>query len=175
MSVRHLKRLFAPRSVALVGASAREGSIGAVLAANLLKSGFRGPVWPVNPKHKEIAGSRTFRDVADLPEVPDLAESLGTTRSAAAVELWLPDLEGAVVAIGNAPTALFHLLERLQEGTVRPAAILAFPVGFVGAAESKEALIESDLGIPLVTLRGRFGGSALAAAAVNGILAGLEG
>lgn len=109
------------------------------------------------------------------PEVPDLAESLGTTRSAAAVELWLPNLEGAIVAIGNAPTALFHLLERLREGAARPAAILAFPVGFVGAAESKEALIESDLGVPFVTLRGRFGGSALAAAAVNGILAGLEG
>ena len=87
----------------------------------------------------------------------------------------MPDLEGAVVAIGNAPTALFHLLERLREGAPRPAAILGFPVGFVGAAESKEALIESDLAIPFVTLRGRFGGSALAAAAVNGILAGLEG
>jgi acetyltransferase len=73
MSVRHLKRLFAPRSVALVGASAREGSIGAVLAANLLNSGFRGTIWPVNPKHKEIVGRRTFPDVADLPETPDLA------------------------------------------------------------------------------------------------------
>ncbi|MGA7979693.1 MAG: CoA-binding protein, partial [Chromatiaceae bacterium] len=73
MSVRHLKRLFAPRSVALIGASTREHSVGAVVAANLLKSGFRGPVWPVNPKHKEIAGTRTFRDVADLPETPDLA------------------------------------------------------------------------------------------------------
>ncbi len=98
-----------------------------------------------------------------------LAERLKTTRSAAAVELWRPRLEGAVVAIGNAPTALFHLLERLHEGWPKPAAILAFPVGFVGARESKEALIEADLGIPYLTLRGRRGGSAMAAAAVNGL------
>jgi precorrin-8X/cobalt-precorrin-8 methylmutase len=99
-----------------------------------------------------------------------LAADLGTTRSAAAVELWRPHLEGAVVAIGNAPTALFHLLDRLRDWPGRPAAILAFPVGFVGAAESKEALIESGLDIPWVTLRGRKGGSAMAAAAVNALL-----
>lgn len=99
-----------------------------------------------------------------------LAMDLATTRSAAAVELWRPYLDGAVVAIGNAPTALFHLLERLREWPERPAALLAFPVGFVGAAESKEALIAADLGVPWVTLRGRRGGSAMAAAAVNALL-----
>ena len=105
----------------------------------------------------------------DDPVVPGLAAEQGTTRSAAAVALWRPHLKGAVVAIGNAPTALFRLLELLHEGAPRPAVILAFPVGFVGAAESKEALIEAGLDIPFLTLRGRFGGSALAAAAVNAL------
>jgi precorrin-8X/cobalt-precorrin-8 methylmutase len=108
----------------------------------------------------------------DDPAVPALAARLGTTRSAAAVELWRPRLAGAGVAIGNAPTALFHLLERLAEWPERPAAILAFPVGFVGALESKEALIAADLGVPWITLRGRRGGSAMAAAAVNALLVG---
>ena len=108
----------------------------------------------------------------DDPTVPALAAHLGTTRSAAAVELWGEAQAGAVVAIGNAPTALFHLLERLAAGAPQPALLLAFPVGFVGAAESKEALIAADLGIPFLTLRGRRGGSALAAAAVNALLAG---
>jgi precorrin-8X/cobalt-precorrin-8 methylmutase len=107
----------------------------------------------------------------DDPEVPALARRLGTTRSAAAVELWGDRLAGALVAIGNAPTALFRLIELLAEGAPRPAAILAFPVGFVGAAESKEALIAADLGVPYLTLRGRRGGSALAAAAVNALAA----
>ena len=101
------------------------------------------------------------------PAVPELARRRGTTRSAAAVELWQPRLAGAVAAIGHAPTALYRLLELLQEGAPRPAAILAFRVGFVGAAESKEALIEAGLDVPYLTLRGRHGGSALAAAAVN--------
>jgi precorrin-8X/cobalt-precorrin-8 methylmutase len=103
------------------------------------------------------------------PEVPDLAASLGTTRSAAAVELWRPLIEGAVVAIGNAPTALFHLLERLDEGWPRPALVLGFPVGFVGAAESKAELAADPRGAAFVTLRGRRGGSAMAAAAVNAL------
>lgn len=107
------------------------------------------------------------------PRVPGLAQDQATTRSAAAVSLWCAHLEGAVVAIGNAPTALFRLLEELQDGAPRPAAILGFPVGFIGAAESKEALIEADLGIPYLTLRGRRGGSALAAAAVNALAGGL--
>jgi precorrin-8X/cobalt-precorrin-8 methylmutase len=105
----------------------------------------------------------------DDAAVPDLAAALGTTRSAAAVERWRPHLAGAVVAFGNAPTALFHLLERLSLWPVRPAAILAFPVGFVGAAESKAALLESDVGVPCLTLPGRRGGSAMAAAAVNAL------
>lgn len=105
----------------------------------------------------------------DRPEVASLARAIGNTRSAAAVELWRPMLAGAVVAIGNAPTALFRLLEILAEGAPRPAAILGFPVGFVGAAESKQALIDAAGDIPFVTLRGRRGGSALAAAAVNAL------
>ncbi|MEO5376101.1 MAG: precorrin-8X methylmutase [Alphaproteobacteria bacterium] len=103
------------------------------------------------------------------PSVPDLARRLGTTRSAAAVDLWRDRLEGAVVAIGNAPTALFRLLELLAGGAPRPAAILGFPVGFIGAAESKESLIHHADGIPYLTLKGRRGGSALAAAAVNAL------
>ncbi|MCK6453426.1 MAG: precorrin-8X methylmutase [Alphaproteobacteria bacterium] len=102
--------------------------------------------------------------------VPALARELGTTRSAAAVELWRPYLEGAVVAIGNAPTALFHLLERLDEDWPVPALILGFPVGFVGAAESKAALAARD-GVAFITLHGRRGGSAMAAAAVNALAA----
>ncbi|MEM7172130.1 MAG: precorrin-8X methylmutase [Pseudomonadota bacterium] len=103
------------------------------------------------------------------PDVLARAAAAGTTRSAAAVDLWLPHLADGVVAIGNAPTALFRLLELLAEGAPRPAAILAFPVGFVGAAESKDALIDDHDGVPFLTLKGRRGGSALAAAAVNAI------
>jgi len=107
--------------------------------------------------------------------VPALAGAIGNTRSAAAVRLWRDDLAGAVVAIGNAPTALFHLLELLDEGWPRPAVILGFPVGFVGAAESKAELAGNPRGTPFVTLRGRKGGSAMAAAAVNALAAGLPG
>jgi len=114
------------------------------------------------------ADNRVLCTIGEAP-VPGLAARLGTTRSAAAVELWRPHLAGAVAAIGNAPTALFHLLEMIQAGGPRPAAILAFPVGFVGAAEAKQALGEADLGIPYVTIRGRRGGSALAAAAINAL------
>ena len=107
----------------------------------------------------------TLRD----PAVPALAARHKTTRSAAAVELWRAHLAGSVVAIGNAPTALFHLLEMLGAGADKPALILAFPVGFVGAAEAKEALAGFGRGLPFVTLKGRRGGSALAAAAVNAL------
>ena len=103
------------------------------------------------------------------PGVPEQARARGTTRSAAAVDLWLPRLDGAVVAIGNAPTALFRLLELLAEGAPEPAAILGLPVGFVGAAESKEALVDHNQGVPYLTLHGRRGGSAMAAAAVNAL------
>jgi precorrin-8X/cobalt-precorrin-8 methylmutase len=101
--------------------------------------------------------------------VADTARRLGTTRSAAAVELWRGRLQGAVVAIGNAPTALFHLLDLIEAGEPRPATIFGFPVGFVGAVESKQALIDANLGIPYLTLRGRRGGSAIVAAAINAL------
>jgi precorrin isomerase len=107
----------------------------------------------------------------DQPEAAARAAAGTITRSAAAVELWQPHLAGAVVAIGNAPTALFRLLELLAEGAPAPAALLAFPVGFIGAAEAKDALIEAAPPCPYVTLCGRRGGSALAAAAVNALLA----
>lgn len=107
----------------------------------------------------------TLRD----PATPRLAAEIGNTRSAAALHLWLPRLEGAVVAIGNAPTALFHLLELLRDGAPRPAAILGMPVGFVGAAESKDSLAAGDHGIPWAIVRGRLGGSAMTAAALNAL------
>ena len=103
------------------------------------------------------------------PQVADLARSMQTTRSAAAVELWRPHLAGAVVAIGNAPTALFHLLAMLAEGTPRPAAVIGVPVGFIGAAESKQALAANELAVPFLTVAGRRGGSAIASAAVNAL------
>ncbi|WP_423069299.1 precorrin-8X methylmutase [Devosia sp. CN2-171] len=103
------------------------------------------------------------------PAVPELAKSLATTRSAAAVELWRPRLAGAVVLIGNAPTALFHLIEMIEAGAPRPAAIIAAPVGFVGAAESKALLATGRLSIPYLTVLGRRGGSAIASAAFNAI------
>lgn len=108
------------------------------------------------------------------PSVPSLAKRIGNTRSAAALELWKPRLAGAVVAIGNAPTALFRLLEMLDDGAPRPALILGFPVGFIGAAESKAALAENSRGVPFVALKGRRGGSAMAAAAVNALASETE-
>jgi precorrin-8X/cobalt-precorrin-8 methylmutase len=106
------------------------------------------------------------------PSTPALAARLGTTRTAAALDLWQPRLAGAVVTIGNAPTALFRLIELIAGGAPRPAAIIGMPVGFVGAAESKEALIES--GLPSIVVRGRKGGSAMAAAAVNALASEAE-
>lgn len=107
------------------------------------------------------------------PRVPELARQMGTTRSAAALSLWGDRLDGAVVAIGNAPTALFHLLEMLLEGAPRPAAIVGCPVGFIGAAESKAALAsfaaDHGIDIPFVTVHGRRGGSAMTASAVNAL------
>ncbi len=106
-------------------------------------------------------------------QTPALTKRLGTTRSAAAVELWEEHIEGAIVAIGNAPTALFHLLQKLDDGWPKPAAILGFPVGFVGAAESKAELAANPRGVPYLALAGRRGGSAMASAAVNAMAAGL--
>ena len=107
----------------------------------------------------------TLRD----PRTAPLAEKIGNTRSAAALELWGERLEGALVAIGNAPTALFHLIDMIAAGAPKPAAIIGMPVGFVGAMESKEALAETGLGIPFAIVRGRMGGSAMTAAAVNAL------
>lgn len=130
------------------------------------------------PRDNEVIS--TLRD----PGVPELARAWGTTRAAAAVSLWLPHLEGAVVAIGNAPTALFHLLEVILDGGPRPAAIVGMPVGFVGSAESKQALADHRLlasedgrpdaadgsaQVPWIVVHGRRGGSAMAAAAVNAL------
>ena len=114
----------------------------------------------------------TLRDAA----TPDLASRLGTTRSAAALELWRDRLAGAVVAIGNAPTALFHLLEMLAAGAPRPAAIVGCPVGFIGAAESKRALADdaAALGVEYLTVHGRRGGSAITAAALNALASTAE-
>lgn len=112
----------------------------------------------------------TLRD----PSVPELAAQMSNTRSAAALELWRPHLKGAVVAIGNAPTALFHLLNMLEDPeTPRPAAIIGCPVGFIGAAESKEALMD-DLPVPSMIVRGRLGGSAITVAAVNALASRVE-
>ena len=103
------------------------------------------------------------------PAVPEMAKAMGNTRSAAALELWRPHLAGAVVAIGNAPTALFHLLNMLEDPTCpRPAAIIGCPVGFIGAAESKDALM-ADLPVPALIVAGRLGGSAITVAAVNAL------
>ena len=107
----------------------------------------------------------TLRD----PQTAEIAKQIGNTRSAAAMRLWGERLGGAVVAIGNAPTALFYLLEMLRDGAPRPAAIIGMPVGFVGAAESKEALAENSFRIPFAIVRGRMGGSAMTAAAVNAL------
>ena len=106
--------------------------------------------------------------------VPDLAQALGNTRSAAALEHWREHLEGSVVVIGNAPTALFYLLEMLDAGAPKPALIIGMPVGFVGAAESKDALAADSRGVPYVVVRGRRGGSAMAVAAVNALATEVE-
>ena len=108
------------------------------------------------------------------PSVSNLAKTLETTRTAAALDFWPDHMEGAVVAIGNAPTALFRLLEMLENGAPKPALIIGMPVGFVGAVESKEALIAANIGVPYITVHGRRGGSALAAATVNA-LASMKG
>ncbi|MEX3959643.1 precorrin-8X methylmutase [Trinickia symbiotica] len=114
------------------------------------------------------AGNRVICTLGE-PSVPERARELGNTRSAAAVELWRPYLDSSVVAIGNAPTALFHLLEMLADGAPRPALILGFPVGFIGAAESKAMLASGSFDVPFVVVDGRRGGSAMAAAAVNAL------
>lgn len=147
--------VFSPGAAEL-GATALAKRAAVVADASMVAHGVVPAHLPVNNRvvctlHDERVASR--------------AQRLGMTRSAAAVDLWDEWLKGAVVAIGNAPTALFHLLERIADGAPKPAVILGFAVGFVGAAESKQALIES--GLPYIAMKGRRGGSAMAAAAVN--------
>ena len=115
-----------------------------------------------------------LRCLLDAPQLSEQARHQRTTRSAAAVSVAAADIAGAVIAIGNAPTALFRLLELVDDGLAKPAAIVAFPVGFVGAAESKAELAAHPRGIPFLTLQGRRGGSAMAAAAINALLAAAQ-
>ncbi|MFE9576845.1 precorrin-8X methylmutase [Nocardia sp. NPDC006044] len=149
---------FSPGVVASARAALRAGAP-ILCDANMVASGVTRKRLP--------AGNPVLCTLTD-PRVPELAAALGNTRSAAALELWREHLDGAVVAIGNAPTALFHLLDLLDAGAPRPAAILGIPVGFIGAAESKDALIDFG-GIEYLTVRGRRGGSAITASALNAI------
>ncbi len=114
------------------------------------------------------AGNEVICSLSD-PRTPEIAKEIGNTRSAAQIRVWLERLGGSVVAIGNAPTALFYLLQLLRDGAPKPAAILGMPVGFVGAAESKDALAENSYGVPYAIIRGRLGGSAMTAAALNSL------
>ncbi len=120
----------------------------------------------------QLRAEGRVRCLLDAPALAEQARREGTTRSAAALSIGAAELGGAIVAIGNAPTALFRLLELVDEGPMRPAAVIAFPVGFVGAAESKAELAARPRGIPFLTLQGRRGGSAMAAAAVNALIYG---
>ena len=123
--------------------------------------------WPPASRARLPAGNDVVCTLRD-PQVPGLADRLGTTRSAAALELWRERLAGSVVAIGNAPTALFHLLDMIDGGAPRPAAVLGIPVGFIGAAESKAELAARD-DLPYLVVHGRRGGSAITASAVNAL------
>ena len=146
--------------MAVAARSALEAGAPILCDARMVSEGITRPRLPAN--------NRVICTLQD-PRVPDLAARMGNTRSAAALELWRDDLQGAVVAIGNAPTALFHLLNMLQDPACpRPAAIIGCPVGFVGAAESKDALM-ADLPVPALIVRGRLGGSAITVAAVNAL------
>jgi precorrin-8X/cobalt-precorrin-8 methylmutase len=121
---------------------------------------------------KRLSAANAVHVAIDQPGAAELAARSGQTRSAAGMELLADRFAGAILVIGNAPTALFRLLELVADGAARPALVLGFPVGFVGAAESKAALVENDLGLPFVALTGRRGGSAMAAAAVNALILG---
>ena len=149
---------FAPGAV-LAARRALEAGAPIFCDANMVASGVTRARLPAN--------NEVICTLSD-PRVPALAAHLGTTRSAAALELWHDDIEGSVIAIGNAPTALFHLLERIAFGWPAPAAIIGMPVGFVGAAESKEALIDYG-NLPYLVMRGRRGGSAMTAATINAL------
>ena len=150
---------FSP-GMAIAARAALEAGAPILCDARMVSEGITRPRLP--------AGNQVICTLND-PRVADMAHDMGNTRSAAALELWRPHLAGAVVAIGNAPTALFHLLNMLEDPTCpRPAAIIGCPVGFVGAAESKDALM-SDLPAPSVIVKGRLGGSAITVAAVNAL------
>jgi precorrin-8X/cobalt-precorrin-8 methylmutase len=149
--------------VVAVARKALEAGAPILCDAHMVASGITRPRLP--------AGNEIVCTLSD-PRVPAIAARLGNTRSAAALELWGDRLDGAVVAIGNAPTALFHLLDLIDAGAPRPAAVLGLPVGFIGAAESKVALAESDL--EYLVVHGRRGGSAMAVAAVNAIASETE-
>ena len=154
---RHVR--FTP-GMATAARAALEAGAPILCDARMVSEGITRPRLP--------AGNAVICTLHD-PSVPDLARAMATTRSAAAVELWRPDLAGAVVAIGNAPTALFHLLNMLADPDCpRPAAIIGCPVGFVGAAESKAALL-ADAPAPALVVEGRLGGSAITVAAVNAL------
>ncbi|MFH8593342.1 MULTISPECIES: precorrin-8X methylmutase [Streptomyces] len=150
---------YSPQVVARASEALRGGAP-ILCDANMVASGVTRKRLP--------ADNEVICTLAD-PSVPDLAKRMGTTRSAAALELWRDRLDGAVVAVGNAPTALFRLLEMIEEGAPRPAAVLGIPVGFIGAAESKDALVQHPSGLEHLVVRGRRGGSAMAAAAINAI------
>lgn len=151
--------VFSP-GMASAARAALENGAPILCDARMVSEGITRPRLPAN--------NRVICTLQD-PRVPDMAARMGNTRSAAALELWRDDLAGAVVAIGNAPTALFHLLNMLADPACpRPAAIIGCPVGFVGAAESKDALM-SDLPVPSLIVRGRLGGSAITVAAVNAL------
>ncbi|WP_030021112.1 precorrin-8X methylmutase [Streptomyces monomycini] len=150
---------YSPKVVASASEALRDGAP-ILCDANMVASGVTRKRLP--------ADNEVLCTLAD-PSVPDLAKRMGTTRSAAALELWRDRLDGAVVAVGNAPTALFRLLEMIEEGAPRPAAVIGIPVGFIGAAESKDALAQHPAGLEHLVVRGRRGGSAMAAAAINAI------
>ena len=152
--------IVASRDFATTAEAALRGGAPILCDTNMVASGVTRSRLP--------ADNRVICTLGD-PGVAALAAEMGTTRTAAAVELWRPDLEGAVVAIGNAPTALFHLLDLVAAGGPRPAAVIGIPVGFVGAAESKAALIEHSSGLEHLVVTGRRGGSAVTVAAVNAL------
>ncbi len=159
---RHIR--FSP-GFAITARAALEGGAPILCDARMVSEGITRTRLP--------AGNQVICTLNDA-QVPDMARQMGNTRSAAALELWRPHLAGAVVAIGNAPTALFHLLNMLMDPTCpRPAAIIGCPVGFIGAAESKAALM-LDLPVPSVVVEGRLGGSAITVAAVNALAARKE-
>ena len=157
--------VLASPGAAQIGTKALRGGAPILCDANMVANGITRSRLPV--ENQVVCTLRDARTAA-------LAEQLQTTRSAAAIELWRDQLAGSVVVIGNAPTALFHLLEMLEQGAPHPALIVGMPVGFVGAAESKQALVESRLAIPYITVLGRRGGSAIAAAAVNALASEIE-